>query len=276
MYRFSFIMSICLCISSFGQSPKKSVLKSFDQIREEFVDVLLDSTATWKQFTEVTYPFIDSLCAKITDVSSLGNRLFGQEWGHNMISLIGEKYAQSKEAGKDVNYDDVSNIFDKLVPAMAKWFYSPDEEGPYIWRDLMYYCHQDSDEPTFGFITMEVDIPTDVVLEPSLCIYYPDAAESSPIMVFSKYKGNGSIEEDRESQEVVRLENWAPKDSIEEGYPMCAIADASVVEKMLHYDVVYLEFLSDTSANGDPGELEIARLSLNFFQQQWNKVVRCH
>ena len=276
MCRFFSIIAICFCFSSFGQTPKKSVSKSFDQIRQEFVDVLLDSTATWKQFTEVTYPFIDTLCATIIDESSLGNRLFGQEWGHNMINLIGEKYAQSKEAGKDVNYDDVSNILDKLGPAMGKWFYSPDEEGPYIWRDLKYYCHQDSDEPTFGFITLEVDIPTDDDPEPSLCIYYPDAAESSPIMVFSKYKGNGSIEEDRESQEVVRLENWSPKDSIEEGYPMCAIADASVVEKMLHYDVVYLEFLSGTSANGDPGELEIARLSLNYFQQQWNNVIRRH
>ena len=81
------------------------------------------------------------------------------------------------------------------------------------------------------------------------------------------------MEEDEDSRDLVRLENWSPKDSIEDGYPMYAVGDASIVEKMLHNDVAYLMFQSGVSANGDPGETEIARLSLNSFQEKWKEIV---
>ena len=273
MYRFPFIIAICICISSCGQTPKKSVTKTIDQIYREFVNVMLDSTASWKQVTDLAYPFVDSLCVAAADESSLKNRMFGQEWGYMTIELMSEKYAELNDAGKDVNYDDVSNILGKLADGLMVWFYSPDEQLPHVWRDHYYVCHQQADEPTDGFFHLMVTVPTDEMPEPTLRIFYPEAAESSPIIIFTKYKGNGSTEEDEDSRDLVRLEKWSPKDSVEDGYPMYATGDADIVDKMLHNDVAYLMFLSGTSANGDPGGTEIARLSLNSFQEQWNKVV---
>ena len=267
------ITAILLCTLSCGQSHRKTTTRTVDQLHHEFVDVMLDSTASWKQVTDVAYSFVDSLCAAAADESSLKNRMFGQEWGYMTIELMSEKYAELNEAGKDVNYDDVSNILGTLADGLMVWFYSPDEQLPHVWRDHYYVCHQQADEPTNGFFHLMVTIPTEEMPEPTLRIFYPDAAESSPILIFSKYEGNGSTEEDEDSRDLVRLEDWSPKDSVEDGYPMYAIGDASIVEKMLHNDVAYLMFLSGTSANGDPGGTEIARLSLNSFQEQWNKVV---
>jgi hypothetical protein len=93
------------------------------------------------------------------------------------------------------------------------------------------------------------------------------------MIVFSKYIEGGGIEEDEDSRDLVFLENWSPKDSVEEGYPMVATGDAAIVEKMLQNDVAYLLFQSGTSANGEPGETEVARLSLDSFQEMWKKRV---
>ena len=273
MRRTLLIITIIIVVISFGLNRKKTTPKTLDQLHHEFVDVMLDSTASWKQVTDVANPFVDSLCAAAADESSLKNRMFGQEWGYMTIELMSEKYDELNEAGKDVNYDDLSNILDTLADGLMVWFYSPDEQLPHVWRDHYYVCHQQADEPTNGFFHLMVTIPTDEMSEPSLRIFYPDAAESSPIIIFTKYKGNGSTEEDEDSRDLVRLENWSPKDSVEDGYPMYAIGDASVVDKMLHNDVAYLLFFSGTSVNGDPGGTEIARLSLGSFQEQWNKVV---
>ena len=235
---------------------------------------MLDSTATWTQVTDVAYPFTDSLCVAAADEVSLNNRMFGQEWGYVTIKALSDKYVELKDAGKSPDYDDVSNILEQIAGAMMLWFYSPDEQVPNIWRDHYYVCHQHSEEPTDGFFHLMVTIPTEARPEPTLRIFYPDSAEGSPIIVFAKYKEDGSVEEDEESRDLVRLENWSPKDSVEEGYPMYAVGDASIVEKMLHNDVAYLMFVSGQSGNGDPGETEIARLSLSEFQQKWNEIVK--
>ena len=93
-------------------------------------------------------------------------------------------------------------------------------------------------------------------------------------MVFTKYKEGGGVEEDEKSRDLIRLDNWSPKDSVEEGCPMYAISDASVVEKMLNNDIAYLMFVSGESANGYPGETEIARIGLGPFQELWKKVIQ--
>lgn len=178
-----------------------------------------------------------------------------------------------EDAGKEVNYDDVKSFHRKIADANMLWFYSPDELLPHIWRDHYYVCHQHADESTHGFFHLIVTIPTYDMPEPALRIFYPDAAEDSPMIIFTKYVGNGSTEEDENSRDLVRLENWSSKDSAEEGYPMYALGDESVVEKMLQNDVAYLMFSSGKSVNGDPGETEIARLSLESFQERWNEIV---
>ena len=262
-----------MCAMSCGQTTKKASPRTLDQLHREFVDVMLDSTASWKQVTDVVYPFTDSLCAAAADEASLKNRMFGQEWGYMTIELMSEKYAELNDAGKDADYDDVTKILGQIADGMMLWFYSEDEQLPHLWRDHYYVCHQHSEEPTNGFFHLMVTVPTEERPEPTLRIFYPDSAEGSPFIVFTKYKEDGGVEEDEKSRDLIQLENWSPKDSVEEGYPMYAIGDASVVEKMLNNDVAYLMFVSGESANGDPGETEIARLGLGSFQELWKKIV---
>ena len=263
------ILSICILAISCDQTTNKKVSISRDQRHRAFVEIVLDSTASWKQVTDVVYPFVDSLCAAMGDETSLNNRLFGQEWGYVTIEAMGEKYTELKDSGKDADYEDVAKILGQIADAMMLWFYSPDEQIPNVWRDHYYVCHQHSEEPTNGFFHLMVTLPTEEAPEPTLQIFYPDSAEGSPMIVFSKYVADGGVEEDEDSRDIVRLENWSPKESDEDGFPMYACGDASVVDKMLNNDVAYLIFESGTSPNGAPGETEIARLSLNSFQEMW-------
>lgn len=267
------IITICICALSCGQSPKRTESRTVGQLHKEFIEVMLDSATTWKQVTDVVYPFVDSLCVAAADENSLKKRMFGQEWGYVTIEAMGEKYSELKDAGKDPDYDDVKKILGQIADAMMLWFASPDEQLPHLWRDHYYVCHQHSEEPTDGFFHLMVTIPTDAHPEPTLRIFYPDSAEGSPFIVFTKYKEGGGVEEDEKSRDLIQLENWSPKDSVEEGYPMCATGDASIVEKMLHNDVAYLMFVSGQSESGAPGETEIARLSLDSFQKKWKEIV---
>ena len=272
MVRLFYILLVANCILACGQVHTKPPTKSLDQLHSEFIDIILDSTATWEQVTDVVYPFVDSLCSAAADESSLRNRMYGQEWGYMTINLMSEVYSEMQDAGKDVNYDDVTKILGQIADAMMLWFYSPDEQIPNVWRDHYYVCHQHSEEPTNGFFHLMVTTPTEAQPDPTLRIFYPDSAEGSPMIVFSKYIDGGGVEEDEESRDLVRLENWSPKESGEDAFPMYAIGDASVVEKMLQNDVAYLLFVSGSSPNGAPGETEIARLSLDSFQEKWKSI----
>lgn len=267
------IAVFCLCAISCGQTSSKTESKTRAQLHKEFVEVMLDSTASWKQVTDVVKPFVDSICVAAADEESIKNRMFAQEWGYVTIGAVSDKYIELKDAGKDVSADGLSTMMDRLADAMMLWFYSPDEPLPHLWRDHYYACHQHAEEPTNGFFHLMVILPNEDQPEPTLRIFYPDSAEGAPMIVFSKYIEGGGIEEDEDSRDLVFLENWSPKDSVEEGYPMVATGDATVVEKMLHNDVAYLLFQSGTSANGDPGETEVARLSLDSFQEMWKKRV---
>ena len=115
MRRILTITAICICALSCGQSPEKKASRSIDQLHQEFVDVILDSTASWKQVTDVVYPFVDSLCVAAADENNLKNRMFGQQWGYMTIELMSEKYAELNDAGKNVDYDDVTKILGQIA-----------------------------------------------------------------------------------------------------------------------------------------------------------------
>ena len=153
-----------MCAMSCGQTTKKASPKTLDQLHREFVDVMLDSTASWKQVTDVVYPFADSVCAAAADEVSLKNRIFGQEWGYMTIELMSEKYAELNDAGKDADYDDVTKILGQIADGMMLWFYSEDEQLPHLWRDHYYVCHQHSEEPTNGFFHLMVTVGGYLVL----------------------------------------------------------------------------------------------------------------
>ena len=44
--------------------------------------------------------------------------MFGQEWGYMTIELINEKYADLNDAGKAVDYNDVTKIIDRIADGM--------------------------------------------------------------------------------------------------------------------------------------------------------------
>ena len=263
----------CILAISCNQTSRRTEPKPLTQLHKEFIEVILDSTVSWKQVTDVVKPFVDSICVAATDEESIKNRMFAQEWGYVTIDALSDKYTELKDAGKEVSTKELSTIMGRLADAMMLWFFSPEEPLPHLWRDHYYACHQHAEEPTNGFFHLMVSLPSEDQPEPTLRIFYPDSAEGTPMIVFSKYIEGGGIEEDEDSRDIVFLENWSPKDSVEEGFPMVATGDAAIVEKMLHNDVAYLLFQSGTSANGDPGETEVARLSLDSFQEMWKKKV---
>ena len=80
-------------------------------------------------------------------------------------------------------------------------------------------------------------------------------------------------QDDSNKQEVIQLKDWQPKDSIAMGYPMYAEADVEIVNKMLKNDVMYLMFTSEATADGAPGETEIARVNLLPMHRLWTRFV---
>ena len=54
---------------------------------------------------------------------------------------------------------------------------------------------------------------------------------------------------------------------------MYAEGDVGIVNKMLKNDVLYLMFTSEATADGAPGETEIARVNLHPMQRIWEIVI---
>lgn len=268
------IMIISIALFSCGQQYRqKGENASKPTFQKAFFDVILDSTSSWPQINEAATAFVDSLVIIAADETNGNNRLAAQQWGYMTIELISEKYSEMKEAGKDVNYDDIPPLLDRISDAASIWFYTEDEQLPHIWRDHYFVCHQEAENPINGFFHIMVTVPTKERPEPSLEIFYPDAADDVPVLIFSKYLKDEGGEEDYDNQEILPLSNWSKKDEVQEGFPMHAKAGADVVKKMLDYDVLYLMFRSGVSPDGDPAETEIARLALEPFQDKWSASV---
>ena len=117
-----------------------------------------------------------------------------------------------------------------------------------------------------------ITLPTEEDPSPSLQIFYPEAAEGDPFLVFSQYINPDSAEESPQNREVVQLKDWLPKDGIANGFPMYAEGGADIVEKMLNSDVVYLMFTSEATPDGTPGEIEMARVRLKPMFDLWKQL----
>jgi len=151
---------------------------------------------------------------------------------------------------------------------MSLWFYSEDDILPCIWRDHYYTCNQNADNPVDGYFHIMITLPTEEDPAPSLQIFYPMAAEGNPYIMFAGLDN----QDNSNKQEVIQLKDWQPKDSIAMGYPMYAEADVEIVNKMLKNDAMYLMFTSEATADGAPGETEIARVNLQPMQRIWERV----
>lgn len=257
-------------ITSCQQHGQKNGSVPRPTFQKTFLDVVLDSTATWAQITEAATDFVDSLAIIAADGSNRNNRLAAQQWGYMTIELLDETHGEMKEAGKEANYDDILPLIKRINDATSIWFYANDKQLPHLWRDHYYVCHQKSENPVNGYFHIMVTLPTKERPEPSLEIFYPDAADDMPFLAFSKYL-NEAGEEDYDNQEIIPLLEWSKKDEVQEGFPMHAKAEADIVKKMLDYDVMYLMFMSSTASEGGPAETEIARLALAPFQEKWKQ-----
>ena len=274
MKQISILVLLCLCAFSCGQTQKKvENTTSLSDLHKSFVEIILDSTSSWQMVNAAALPFVDSLCLAASDENSLERRLFGQEWGYMTIGLITEKYSQLFRSGNEVSQNDYALILDRLSDAVSSWFYSDDDILPCIWRDLYYTCNQGAENPVDGYFHIMITLPTEEDPSPSLQIFYPEAAEGDPFLVFSQYINSDSTEESPENREVVQLVDWLPKDGIANGFPMYAEGGADIIEKMLNSDVVYLMFTSEATPDGFPGETEVARVTLKPMQSLWAKCV---
>ena len=266
-----FLLSFCVFSCSQTRRTVENTTPLSD-LHKSFVEVILDSTSSWQMVNATTLPFVDSLCIAALDENSLGRRLYGQEWGYMTIGLITEKYSQLFGSGNEVSQNEYALIIDRLSDAASSWFYSDDDILPCIWRDHYYTCYHHAENPVDGYFHIMITLPTEEDPSPSLQIFYPDAAEGDPYLVFSQYINPDGAEESPQNREVVQLKDWLPKDGIANGFPMYAEGGADIVEKMLNSDVVYLVFTSEATQDGIPGETEMARVNLKNLQIIWNKL----
>lgn len=276
MKQVSVLVLLCLCAFSCGQVHKKSDKgdnsKPLPDVRKTFVETAVDSTSSWQRVYTAVLPFVDSLCSASADESSLQRRLWGQEWCYMTIGLLSDKYSQLVNAGEEVSSDEFARILERLSEALSLWFYSDDDILPCIWRDHYYTCNQKSDNPVDGYFHIMITLPTEENPLPSLQIFYPEAAEGDPYLIFSQYINPDGTEESPEKRDVVQLTDWLPRDGIANGYPMYAEGGADIVDKMLNSDVMYFMFTSEPTPDGSPGETEVARVNLKPLQVIWNKL----
>ena len=273
MKQISVFVVVYLCAFSCGQVHKKSDNNEpLPDVRKTFVETALDSTSSWQMVNAAALPFVDSLCIAASDENSLERRLYGQEWGYMTIGLLSDKYSQLLDSGNEVSQNDYALILERLSDAMSLWFYTDYENLPLIWRDHFYTCNQNANNPVDGFLHILVSLPTEEEPSPSLQIFYPEAAEGDPYLIFSQYINPDGTEESPEKKDVVQLTDWLPRDGIANGYPMYAEGGADIVDKMLNSDVMYFMFTSEPTPDGSPGETEVARVNLKPLQVIWNKL----
>lgn len=274
MKRLSLFVLLSFCAFSCGQTQKKvENTTSLSDLHKSFVEVILDSTSSWQMVNAIALPFVDSLCIAASDENSLERRLFGQEWGYMTIGLITEKYSHLFRSGNEVSQNDYALILDRLSDAVSSWFYSDEDILPCIWRDHYYTCYHNVENPVDGYFHIMITLPTEDDPSPSLQIFYPDAAEGDPFLVFSQYINPDGAEESPNNREFVQLTDWLPKDGIANGFPMYAEGGVDIVDKMFNSDVMYLMFTSEATPDGSPGEAEIARVDLHPMQRLWERFV---
>lgn len=269
MKQISLLFLLYLCAFTCGQVHKKGDNNEpLPDVRKTFVEIALDSTSSWRMVNTAAITLVDSLCSASADESSLQRRLYGQEWSHMTIGLLSDKYSQLVNAGEEVSSDEFARILERLSDALSLWFYSEDDILPCIWRDHYYTCNQNADNPVDGYFHIMITLPTEEDPAPSLQIFFPEAADSDPFIVFARLD-----DQENNKQEVIQLSDWQPRDSVAMGYPMYAEADAEIVNKMLINDVMYLLFTSAPTSDGAPGETEIARVNLLPMQRLWERFV---
>ena len=159
-----------------------------------------------------------------------------------------------------------------LFNAIGIWFYEEDEDLQILWHDLYYSSDKESDNPQDGYFHIMVLFPGGAKDEAGLHVFFPETAESLPLISFTKLQEGGLVD-DIESFVSFPYEKWFTKDELREGSPMYGAAGPDIVEMMLTYDSMYL-FFSRSQDPDDRSQYESARISLHHFQQAYKEHIK--
>ncbi len=268
--RYSFkIILFFLCLVSCGQRKNQAASRTLDDLHEEFVNVILDSSSTWPQVIKLSNEFVDSLIVLAADETHLNRRLAGQKWGFLMIDVLREKQKELLDLNQETDSSDILPILDKIHVLTNHWFYEASPDFPHLWCDLFYVSNQSEENPSEEYFHISVTCSSAKYPDTAMVIFYPESGKDSPALIFRDYLDNG--QEDVKDQEMIPLVEWGAKDDMEKGSPMYAKAGYDVVEKMLSHDVMYLLFMSGKSPESNMGGFEMARLSLAPFKAKWKE-----
>lgn len=271
------ILFSCLLFSSCGNSNSKKTaapyIDELSKIGQVALDALNDSSTTWSQIKEAFLPLVDAITDAASDESNLKRRMAGQEFGYMFMESAIDKYLELKDAGQIIPDEEINSIISPIQGALNCWFYESSEELPHLWKDHYYVSNKNAEEPVNGYFHIMVTLPTKGNSEPSLHIFYPESAESSPALIFHEDPTAPFFDADYDLKNLIQLNDWFEKNENGDGMPMAATAGNDVVQKMLTYPVVYLLFRSSRTENGEPGELEVARLHLEPLQILRQEVV---
>lgn len=272
------LISICLLILilSACNSPSKNKVTSVPLSDKVFslgstLEMLQDTTITFAQVQEVFTPFINQLWKESGDLQDLNKRLSAQKESLVYIDALTEWFDTQLGQGRDVSAKSFNEILDPLTIIGSQWFCDPDDEYPYIWRELYYVSNRKSEKPIDGYFKIMVILPDEDNPAPSAHIFFPMSAEGAPRLFFSYYSDRSIGEEDYLQQVIVDFDDkhWNPRHG---EIPMAAFGGKDIVEKMLQYDVMYLAFRSSPTQTGGSGETEIAMMPLNSFHLAYGAI----
>lgn len=229
-----------------------------------------DSTLRAADLKNVIAPFLDTLVLLSEDQQNLKNRLSAQQVAYYVIDLLTDRFVTENADAADLKALD--SMMSPLLESLGEWFYEVEEGVPVLWHDMYYLADKESDEPIDGYFHIMVLLPTEDHPEAELDVFFPDNAENLPCMIFTKFLGPDSVDEDSSSVVSVSFDSWYHRDELEEGYPLYGVAGPDVIEKMLSNDVMYL-FYSRSQDPASKSHYETARLSLLYFQQKYQECI---
>lgn len=244
-------------ISSYGHNPGSLV--------EDVDRVLSDSTSSIADLKAVMIPFSESVL-DYSEKESGEHRFYAQLLARLEYDALLEWLELHRG---DISLDDYSELVEPLLHAMGRWFYAESDSVSVLWTDVLFSSNIDTDEPTYGNFRLIVNLPSDNA-ESKLCIYYPESAAGSPSLIFRKYLNTTTRDEDINAQITIPLIDWYKRNELEEGKPMCAQADKSVVNLMLENDVMYLLFESNSISIEDLGQPDYSSIPLKWFQEAYH------
>ena len=241
---------------------------SYSNLFSHLQSAFADSTLCAADFKNAIAPYLDTLVSLSEDQQNLKNRLAAQQVAYYAIDMLYDRFGS--EDADDADLKTLDSMVSPLLEALSKWFYEVDEGIPILWHDLYYLADKESDDPINGYFHIMVLLPAEDHPEAELDVFFPDNAENLPCMIFTKFLGPDTVDEDSNSVVTVSFDNWYRRDEVEEGYPLYGVAGPDVIEKMLSNDVMYL-FYSRSQDPASESHYETARLSLLCFQQKYHE-----